>query len=306
MKKYMIYLSVLLCMGVAACSEEDRLTAEPDERASMFLPAESATDEESVLRRRFFEEEKSYLLFDDTLAKKPLGVDYNGDMRYELETIDLDYILGGAGQSSSSRYEFVFLSSIEEKRAAVEFVKSELHAHLSASLRPFSWLLAKEVVFVDWQGPVSHKIVSGERCTAIALGEILSLSAEEKKELGNEVRVSALTGIVAAKGEVLKDFYAVSDGFYGYSFYLEYDQTEKGNMAYLLEHGFICKGAHPWFPNQEYNGYCPKKEKDCGAFIQLVLNHTDEEIEEMYERAPLVIRKYGLMKGILDRLGYIK
>lgn len=305
MKKYVIYVSALFCIGMGACSEEDGLTAETDPRASYYMPAESAMDEESVLRRDFFKEENSYLLFHDTLAKEPLGVDYNGEMRYRIETIDLAYILGASVHSSSSGYEFEFLPSIEEKRAGVDFVKSELLSHFSLSLRPFSWLLAKKVVFVDWRGPVEHKIVCGESCTALALGDILSLSAEEKRALGDEVRISALTHAMAGKSDALKNFYALSDGFYGRWFFSEYDGTEEGNRAYLLEHGFICKGVSLW-TGTEVNGTSPDKERDCGAYIRLVLDHTDAEVEEMYERSPLVLKKYYIMKDLIDELGYIK
>jgi len=305
MRKYVLYVSALFCIGMGACSEEDGLTEEFDPRASYYMPAESATDEESVLRRDFFKEENCYLLFHDTLSKEPLGPDYNGVMRYKIETIDLSYILGASIPSVSSGYEFEFLSSVEEKKAAVDFVKSQLLSHFSASLRPFSWLLAKRITFVDWQGPVDHKLVCGESCTAVALGEILSLSAEEKRVLGDEVRISALTGIMAAKGDVLRNFYAVSDGFYKNWFFSDYDGTEEGNRAYLLEHGFICKGVSAW-TGSESNGICPDKERDCGAYIRLVLEHTDAEVEAMYERSSLVLKKYGVMKELINKLGYIK
>ena len=75
-----LYISVLFLTGMTACAKEDTLTPEVDTNIDCFAPAADAMDEESVLRRTFFEQENCYLLFSDTLRREELGKDSNGDM----------------------------------------------------------------------------------------------------------------------------------------------------------------------------------------------------------------------------------
>lgn len=77
-----LYISVLFLTGMTACAKEDTLTPEVDTNIDCFAPAADAMDEESVLRRTFFEQENCYLLFSDTLRREELGKDSNGDMQY--------------------------------------------------------------------------------------------------------------------------------------------------------------------------------------------------------------------------------
>ena len=86
-----LYISVLFLTGMTACAKEDTLTPEVDTNIDCFAPAADAMDEESVLRRTFFEQENCYLLFSDTLRREELGKDSNGDMQYFIELLDVNY-----------------------------------------------------------------------------------------------------------------------------------------------------------------------------------------------------------------------
>ena len=65
--KHTIYISLLfLLIGGSACQKEDDLTPR-GEKNNWFAPAIDATDAESVLRRKFYDDTDCYLLFNDTL-----------------------------------------------------------------------------------------------------------------------------------------------------------------------------------------------------------------------------------------------
>ena len=91
-----LYISVLFLTGMTACAKEDTLTPEVDTNIDCFAPAADAMDEESVLRRTFFEQENCYLLFSDTLRREELGKDSNGDMQYFIELLDVNYSVGAS------------------------------------------------------------------------------------------------------------------------------------------------------------------------------------------------------------------
>ena len=107
-----LYISVLFLTGMTACAKEDTLTPEVDTNIDCFAPAADAMDEESVLRRTFFEQENCYLLFSDTLRREELGKDSNGDMQYFIELLDVNYSVG-ASTNSSLTYSYTLLQSME-------------------------------------------------------------------------------------------------------------------------------------------------------------------------------------------------
>ena len=134
-----LYISVLFLTGMTACAKEDTLTPEVDTNIDCFAPAADAMDEESVLRRTFFEQENCYLLFSDTLRREELGKDSNGDMQYFIELLDVNYSVG-ASTNSSLTYSYKLLQSMEEKKQATSFLQEYVLPHLSASIRPFSFV----------------------------------------------------------------------------------------------------------------------------------------------------------------------
>lgn len=301
MKKNLIYLSIVCLLGISACSEEDALVAEYDNRSSYYLPDESAMDEISVLRRLFYEQENCYLLFTDTIQKKPLGTDRDGYMQYFIETIDIDYNVGSS-TSSTYTYTYDYLNSVEEKKAAVAFMKEYLLSHLSSTLRPYSWFVVKNITRSNWQGETNPLIVTGERCFAVAVGdEIASNTNEEKESLGMSILQSAVGIILSKKDSEMAPFFAVCDGLYENSFSTDY--TEEGNMESLLQAGFLCKGLF-WGIIEAYGIY-PSKSQDLNSYTSLLLGTPEEEVIEKYGNYPLVMEKYNILKDLITKVGYI-
>lgn len=303
MKHYAIYLSVLLLFVAIACDKEENLVSSEDDRVAVYLPDPAAKDEESVMRRKFFEDKKCFLLFNDTLSKKEGGINYNGEMRYVVETIDLLYHVGGGGASSNYYYRCGLFQTIPEKRAAMEFLEERVMDHLLPSLYPFSWLLTEELTYYDWGKPSTRMVVLAQNCIAIAFGDILTLAEKEKKAIENEVLAMILSKATAKKEEEMQFFYAVSTEDMYEVYFEDYPNTEEENMQLLMNAGFICKGT---YRGEETKGKTPSKVEDCKAFIQLVLGSTDDEVEAKYgDEYPLVTEKYCLMKELLVTIGYI-
>lgn len=300
MKKYRIILGLLFISACWACSEEDSLETVYDNRFSYFAPDSEATDEESILRRNFYETEKSYLLFNDTLRHEPIGVDNTGEMRYFTELLDLGYYVGS--NYTEYKYDFVYMQTFEEKRASVDFLKEYILLHFSSDLRPFSWLLVKEMSYTNYAGTTYYNSINGERCTALALGDILSLTDDAKEQLSQDIIISVLSSLLAIKDAEMQKFFSISNGLYEGSFTLDDYYDEVANMEALKNAGFICKGEFWGF---ETTGIYPSKERDCNAFIKLVFNYSPEEVEDMYGDYPLVMEKYNVINNLITELGYI-
>lgn len=107
---------------MGACSGEDGLIADFDHPYTWFAPDPADTGEEAVLRREFYEATGSYLLFTDTLRHEFLSVDWKGDSVFFTEKLAIDYTIGDS-YSGSTVYSYEYLSGIEAKRAAVQYLK---------------------------------------------------------------------------------------------------------------------------------------------------------------------------------------
>ena len=92
MKKiYISILSGIVLSSLASCAKEDEPVLQYTDPAVTFMPADDATDEISELRRQFFQQTGTYLLFNDTLQHRCIGKDLNGEEVYFTELLDIKY-----------------------------------------------------------------------------------------------------------------------------------------------------------------------------------------------------------------------
>lgn len=297
MKKILTMCLSMLAV-FAACSSEDALTPEADDTVSHFLPADGDNSQEAQIRRQFFADEGSYLLFNDTIRHQLLGTDSAGNGYYRTETIDISYSVGDASGPSRT-YKYEYLTSAAEKQAAADFVKNQLLSHLQAkSLRPFSWLAVKNIT--ENSSGTEYKSVKGERCIAVALGDIANPNVD-KQALSTSIMSSMLGGLITSNEEALADFYAVCSAVYGSRFTT--DRVEENEWKQILSQGFVKRAVNQWSGNILW-GWYPEKEEDANAYVELVLSNTAEEVAAKYADYPLVIKKYQLMRQVFESVGY--
>nr|WP_320059728.1 hypothetical protein [uncultured Bacteroides sp.] len=296
-----LYIPVLLLF--VACNSEDELTPS-NLKNNYFAPDENATDEESILRRDFYNTEKCYLLFNDTLRHEPIGVTPNGSTQYFTETIDPGYIMTG---TSSYQYSYAYLTTIDEKRQGASFIKDKLLNHLPTKLRPFSWLLVNRISEYNIESMPylfngDKSFVAGKRCVAIATGNLSSLSEDELKEFAT----SLFTELIIEKLNTQSPASMKVFTKYGTSLYetimAEMPLDEEANMKILNQGGFIEIGYIWGIP---LIGVYPAAKDDLKAFVKLVLSTSKEDVDKTYTNYPLVISKYDALKKIITDLGYI-
>lgn len=295
------YIPVLLLF--VACNSEDELTPS-NLKNNYFAPDENATDEESILRKDFYNTEKCYLLFNDTLRHDSIGVTPSGDVQYFTETVDIAYTMTG---TSSYQYSYDYLTTMDEKRQGASFIKDKLLNHLPTKLRPFSWLLVNRISEYNIESMPylfngNKSFATGKRCIAIATENLSNLSEDELKELATslfvELIIEKLNGQSAA---VMKPFTKYSSSLYNTTM-TEVPIDEEANMNILNQDGFI-EGYILW--GMTWLGLYPKAEDDLSAFVKLVLTTSEEDVNATYSEYPVVISKYNALKNIITDLGYI-
>lgn len=294
-----------LCAALlaAGCSEE-ALTPSHEYRYDTFMPDPAAQDSTSILRREFYAETGSYLLFNDTLQHRFLGYDYNDNEVYFTEVLDIGYITG-ATTNTRSMYEYVLLDGLEEQKQALAFLESYVLPHLSSTLKPFSWLLVKDISGEPagaYDGTrVYPDAVSGERCVAVDCGYVLKNSDESLLEAYTQrVMNIFLSDILLDRWSEFGDFRALSQSYYGGTF--EY-ANEADNTRILREAGFLVKGKNSI--GELASGCYPSYEDDLATYITYALLLDDELIEASYGQYPVVMEKFLIYKEILKNLGYV-
>ena len=300
MNKSIIISGMTFLIALSSCTSESALMPESDDTVSCFLPEKGNNSEEAKLRLEFYQKEGCFLLFNDTIRHDLLGVGSDGKEYFKTETIDIGYSVGDNYEQSGS-YKYEYFTTIEEKRAAEAFLRNEILQHLQAkSLRPFSWLAVKKVIYTAFGQDTEKTSVKGERCIAVSLGDI-SASGLDKVQLSRRIMVSMLGDLMLANEKALTGFTDISAQFYDMLF--DSDRVEEHEWAKIREKGFIKRAVNDRSGNILW-GWYPTKEQDVNAFVELTLSYTEQEVSTQYAAYPIIIQKYREMKKLLGNIGY--
>lgn len=300
MKK--IYYILLMSVSVMAvsCSEDD-VTPHLKDPTLAFLPAADDTSEEAQLRRGFYREYGSFLLFNDTLQHEALGKDVNGDTHYFTEVLDLTYQVG-MSTTSNEKFRYTLLSGLDQKRVAAQYVKDYLLVHLTGKLKPYSWLLVDKIQREYIGSFSSPNVAAGERSIALACNMLPRLTDAQKEQYASQVMNTIIAKLAIDNAAAFNAFLQVSAAYYDSGFTAPSANAE--NTAQLNKLGFICRGTDDF--KQEVNGLCPNQEQDIKAYSRLVVSNTAETLAAKYADYPLVLEKSELMRKTLKTLGYVE
>ena len=136
-KIYLWLFSILL--SITACQKEYNLTLSGTR--DPFAPDPKATDEESVLRRSFYENTGCYLLFNDTLRHEYKGLDAYGNPYYETELIGLEWSMTSV---QGSRFIFDYLETQNQKQQTADFLQTYLIPYVQ-NILPYSILAVNKI-----------------------------------------------------------------------------------------------------------------------------------------------------------------
>ena len=127
--KKLIYTWMMVASILALSCSEDDVTPDLKDVTTPFLPAADDQSEEAQMRRQFYNEYGSFLLFNDTLQHQALGKDVNGDVHYFTELMDLNCTVG-MSTTSNEKYQYTLMTDWEQKQNAVKYIKDYLLTHL--------------------------------------------------------------------------------------------------------------------------------------------------------------------------------
>lgn len=293
MKKiYISILSGIVLSSLASCAKEDEPVLQYTDPAVTFMPADDATDEISELRRQFFQQTGTYLLFNDTLQHRCIGKDLNGEEVYFTELLDIKYEVGQTSKPSSP-YSYTYLNT-ENCKKALEYLNKFILPHFSERLRPFSWMLINTI-----KGKVNNEdtypyAVAGQRGVVLACSELKNLKTDnQKQQLAKRHLLVIVQNLSGKNSASFNDFNLVSEKYYNASYTLDEGQTKADA---LRSKGFL---------SSVNAGKYPTKDEDFNSFASLVISYPMSKIETTYAKYPLVVKKAKLFEDVLIQLGYI-
>lgn len=284
MKKF-AYLLALLVM--TACGSESPIIPEID-HANEFIVQDNAKDPVQHARYMIFKEFGIPVYFNDTLAVRVKGTDYDGTQRKRYETIDLNWTFSGYDQGV--KYSYVYLKHPEEQMKALAFVRKFLSAS-PKPLRPFSIMVADTLTKTSKnkvERPIYHV---GFRTLVFA--QIKDINSEDSLNIHiNNVVKNMIADRVEANKVVCARFANVSSekGWYSSSW------ADLGNCPTILK---WSKKSWTFSPNVLFNEppYTPYESKDLVTLLLEKDVEDAEEAEQIRQEYINEMGRYGFICG---------
>lgn len=308
-----IYYSIIFCLLLSACGKEDSLTP-TNAQDNYFMVSSEDPAEDAELRRNFYKETGSHLLFTDTLRHEQRGFYANGTPRWYTETIDFGYSLTG---NNSATWQWTQLSTLEEKKTAAGIVEDYILPHLGQALRPYSFLLVNN--FQQWNSRYEEwqtlTFYNGYRCLVVNTGNLLE--SEDKETASMTILESMLKSKLEDADEtVLKPFKSLAQKYYdaywgdGYGEFYEDFQDRKqeyyelDDALYYAENDVYDAEDAFYDAEERYeNGEITEEEL---AEYEQALNEAQEELDRINEEYDEFMENYRpYLKRIANECGFI-
>lgn len=293
----LLSLTVLLLLG--SCGSEDAPEVSYVNPSVYFQPADSDVSPSAALRRTFYQQTGCFLLFNDTLQRRLLGTDINGDKQYFTETVDMTYNVGQTNTSTNS-YTYTYLSTYEEEKQVVDFLNTYVLNHITKQMRPFSFFLCRQIIGVNNFGTTLRPYAtSNQRCTAIAANYLLQRERTEEQKLNYaKTIINAMIGQMAQNNSAaFTTFFSYSGKYYSANFSAAGITTGSITTDQLRKLGFLSSASSLT--------YLPSQDTDLTAYTLLILQYTDAQIQSMYADYDIIIKKAAEMRSTLIKLGYV-
>lgn len=286
MRKY-ILLGTCIAM-LFGCAKEEDVT--PSENRNLYDLPDFSSPEEMEIRKNFYKETGSFLLFNDSLGYSEKHTPQGSQQICEV--LDLHYEITS---NIKHVFNFTYLKESAKQQQAADWLAKEVLPMLPAVLRPAAILLTDDFLFQEYKfSYISYKYellppkiigaYSTYNATIVGCNDIFEMASEEKQAYVRDIiKVILLRNASRLDDKEYAAFYQYSDAYYG-----TYDPNNE-SVGFLPEIG------------GQYN--CSKKSVDLQSYIQEIFSMTEEEFTEKYASWDLVLKKRDALVKILEKHG---
>lgn len=299
MRHYILFFFVLGACW--ACSDKEDLTPSNNDR-NMFDMPDFSSPEEMQIRRDFYKETGSYLIFNDSLYYRNLNTPQGSDP--ECVILDLQYQISGITDDAPIRY--TLLQNMEDKTSAARFLQEEILSWLSPKFYSYTFFLVDEFFnsketfsWITWEyvwEEFPDEAYSGYNATLVAYSDFYSKDEAERYSYKREI----LKTIVEKNHTQIKE--SEYDDFYNVfpKFYTKRPEKKDGDYEETVwEVGYLNTYLRDWAKDFW------SKKYDLLAYVTEIYSLTEEEFDAKYdeEKYPIVHQKKEALVKIFERNG---
>lgn len=306
MKK--IYAIAIVTLSLAACNSEDDIRPRNPEEC-YFENTYGSSDTDLLLQEDFFKRNNIYVVFNDTLRKEIAGYDSNNNPYYDVRLVDIGYGMNVNMNPNTETIGFEYLTSEEDKVQGVKFLDEMILPSLGTPLRPFSFLLVNKINHAILQYgsmlPDNPIIYSGWRCSAIALPGIGTMSEPEKESMRRTILQSIVVKAIGTLDQsIFEKFYSYCEPYY--EKYALYDEAEAFIALHPTTYDLGFLSAYSYGNDNGFYMYNFKaKNYDLDDYTAVLFSMSEAEFRTQYADYPIVLKKYDILKSIVEGLGVV-
>ena len=243
------------------------------------------------------------------MKREYLGNDPEGNAVYSFHLVDISYGLN-TSTSNMNIFEYQYIKSDAEKKEAVEFIKELVLPSLGGGLRPYSVLLVDRIdqYVYNYKGYVLQNpdVYAGWRCTAIAVEGISEMTDEEQRSYKSSLLKSMVSNKIATLDQsIFDEFYSFCAQYYSTYIlgevpvkeFIAKHPTEK-DLGLLSTYGYGFNG-YTYIVNFKAKNY------DLEDYTNALFDKPEEDFMNENANYPIVIKKYRILKRIIEDLGVI-
>ena len=305
MKLNILAISALL-FGAAfvSCSDESETLTPSGPDVNYFEVPADYTGDDAQLRRDFYKQTGSYLIFNDLLWT---GYDVYGN--YHEERVDFNWNIVS---DNSSQYQIEYFETLEEKEKATAIFRDEFLPYLESpsgnkAFDLFSVGLFPSLGTINSSSKrfVRADYINGWRCFALNLDGLMECDDYDRPYEVRSLIINMIQTMMDVESPELAEFQApleeIFDGSASCEDYfddwLDLSDDEKYERVYEL--GFLTYYPSSWFGDE-----FPYRKSDFRNYLNAVMNQTREEFYEEWADYPLILQRYDLFVEALDKLGF--
>ncbi|MCM1050762.1 MAG: hypothetical protein NC349_02265 [Paenibacillus sp.] len=299
MNKYIIYGFMLLSGVFATSCSDDEEILEPSDNVNLFAVPDDATGLEAELRRNFFKETGTYLMFNDLLSHTVIGKDAYGNDVYKDEYIDFTFNLTSSGGNPPI---FEYITDDNAKETATNLFLEYIYPHVKgSSLLPYSVLLVDNLQVSGYYGYEEASTTSCWRSLAVAMGDMLNTSDDDVAVYAR----TALKELVSAKfnsySDEAEEFMDLSYEYAGEYLTDYYEDWDRSDITPVYEMGYLSYIQSRRGPQ---NDYLPYAYNDFDDFYDAVMDRDEADFMAEFGDYPMIVTKYNIIKNAILSLGY--
>ena len=295
MKRNNLFCVLLFAIFFMACDKEDNLSPS-NLGKDWFVVEDDPNDPVTHAIYLFYKETGIPVFYNDTIGSET-RIDNWGNSYIYHEILSVNYALGGVaivgGTPVVSSYD---LCPKEYVLDGLDFLKTEVMPVIPDNVHIRSFLLLDSLT--SWG--FGYEAFKGLNTVLVSrVTKLNEMSQDSRQRLKGAVIRSILSTSVLTYESELATFYKITrslysaDNLYGYNAWYFTSRTPYKDPRQV---GFLYR-------NPRNPAYLPTEEMDVNMYLEAIFSHTRDEFMTLYGTYEPIMKKYEIIKSILQDIG---